>query len=113
MRLKKYAHIMRLVIGTVFLFITLQEAAMSHEIGVLTADSYVNDPYTNHQCPAEGSEPVHHCPQCCVFSHSFVHESCQGTSFIIAGDCGTAAVFERTAVSNLLPDTLFHPPKGL
>lgn len=110
---KKYAAVMRLVIGMVFLIVTLPEGAMSHEIKVLTAGCCANDPCADHHCPVDGSEPIHHCPQCCTFSHSFTDESCQSISFIVPDDCGMATVFEHTTISNLLPDTIFHPPENL
>lgn len=113
MRFRKNAPVTRLVIGMLFLFITLPEAAMSHEMGILTTNCCANDPYTDHHCPVDGSEPIHHCPQCCIFSHSFTGESCQDISFIVPSDCGTVMVFERTTISSLLPDTIFHPPENL
>ncbi|MFQ5863290.1 MAG: hypothetical protein ACE5IC_09250 [Candidatus Brocadiales bacterium] len=105
--------ILRLIVGMAILLITLPEVAMPHEGGAFAIDVCTDNPYTDHHCPVNTSEPTHHCPQCCVLSHSFTNETSQNLSFSVSDDCGAAVVFERIALSNLLPDTIFHPPENL
>lgn len=113
-RSPKYLSVLRLMVGVALLLVTLPDVvAMPHEGGVLTTGNYTSGTHTDHHCPANSSEPTHHCPQCCVLSHSFVNESCQSLPFVMSGDCGVAVVLERIAIGNLLPDTIFHPPENL
>ncbi|HHT9140462.1 MAG TPA: hypothetical protein ACFYEA_03340 [Candidatus Tripitaka californicus] len=90
--------IWRLLMGLVIMFITLPEVAIPH--------------CEDHHCPMDASQPVHHCPLCCTFSHHFTVESSNGWPLSPASLSGLASLKSHSFLPAFLSDSIFQPPES-
>gem|GEM_PF-4831866 len=101
--------IWRLLMGLVILFITLPEVAIPHEeVLCLVNNGHCED----HHCPMDTSQPAHHCPLCCTFSHHFTVESSNGWPLSPASPSGLASLKSHSFLPTFLSDSIFQPPES-
>lgn len=104
--------IARLLVGVLILFVILPEVASPLEQGILSLEFHRANPCQDHHCPMDTSQPIHHCPLCCNFSHHFTNEAAQGFCLTLSDSFSSVAAVSQNVLNNLLPESIFHPPES-